>query len=245
MKYVYYVVAIVMVFSGLAAYGLLDTRIEISEPVLSINDRIFSASELDKILETEPSDTTRDQFIESLIEKQLLIQEGIKQKINTEERFRLSVQDFYEQSLVKILLDRKLDSLVVDVTTEEVSKYEELYTSQLVIKKIIYPTIENFKNKTNKKVQTLNSDFINLSNDLKFIVLNLNKGESTNPQNRGDQGMVIYKLQDIIPMEKSQETIQKPFDVKRVSLFIQDKKKEQLLTQWIADIRQSADIWRK
>jgi len=245
MKYVYYVVAIVMVFSGLAAYGLLDTRIEISEPVLSINDRIFSASELDKILETEPSDTTWDQFIESLIEKQLLIQEGIKQKINTEERFRLSVQDFYEQSLVKILLDRKLDSLVVDVTTEEVSKYEELYTSQLVIKKIIYPTIENFKNKTNKKVQTLNSDFINLSNDLKFIVLNLNKGESTNPQNRGDQGMVIYKLQDIIPMEKSQETIQKPFDVKRVSLFIQDKKKEQLLTQWIADIRQSADIWRK
>ncbi len=245
MKYVYYVVAIVMVFSGLAAYGLLDTRIEISEPVLSINDRIFSASELDKILETEPSDTTWDQFIESLIEKQLLIQEGIKQKINTEERFRLSVQDFYEQSLVKILLDRKLDSLVVDVTTEEVSKYEELYTTQLVIKKIIYPTIENFKNKTNKKVQTLNSDFINLSNDLKFIVLNLNKGESTNPQNRGDQGMVIYKLQDIIPMEKSQETIQKPFDVKRVSLFIQDKKKEQLLTQWIADIRQSADIWRK
>ncbi len=43
MKYVYYIVAIVIVFSGLAAYGLLDTRIEVSEPVLSINDRIFSA----------------------------------------------------------------------------------------------------------------------------------------------------------------------------------------------------------
>jgi len=35
------------------------------------------------------------------------------------------------------------------------------------------------------------------------------------------------------------------FDVKRASLLIQDKKKEQLLDEWAELIRESAKIWRK
>ncbi|MFH2059621.1 MAG: hypothetical protein ABIJ59_12060 [Pseudomonadota bacterium] len=245
MKYVYYIVAIVIIFSGLAAYGLFDTRIEISEPVLSINDRIYSDAELEKLLKIEPFDMTREQFIQSLIEKQLLIQQAIKMDINKEENFRQSVQNFYEQSLIKILMDRKLDSLVVDVTTEEVARYEELTQKKLTITKLIYPGMVDLKNRTNETIEVINTEFINLSDDLKFIVLNLNKGESSNPQNRWETGAVIYRLDDIKPIEKTANDREKVFDVKQVSLFIQGKKKEQLLEKWIASIRESADIWRK
>ena len=245
MKYVYYIVAIVIIFSGLAAYGLFDTRIEISEPVLSINDRIYSEMELEKLLKIELSDMNREQFIQSLIEKQLLIQQAIKMEINKEENFRRSVENFYEQSLIKILLDRKLSSMVVDVTTEEVSKYEELTGKKLTITKLIYPGIVDLKNRTNERIEVINTDFINLSDDLKFIILNLNTGESSNPQSRGEAGPVIYRLDDIQPIEKTANDREKVFDLKRVSLFIQDKKKEQVLEKWITSIRESAEIWRK
>src|SRR3989339_695076 len=127
MKYIYYILVIMIVFSGLAAYGLFDTRVEISKPFLSINDRIISEAEFESALKRKPSYMSREQFAESLIDKQLLIQEAVRMKINKEENFRSAVEIFYEQSLIKILLDRKLDSLVVDVTDAEMEKYEEFY----------------------------------------------------------------------------------------------------------------------
>ncbi len=245
MKYIYYILAIVIVFSGLAAYGLFDTKVEISKPVLSINDRIYSEKELEKLLAAEKSDMTREQFIQSLIEKQLLIQQAIKQKINAEENFRRSVENFYEQSLIKILLDRKLDSLVVDVTTEEVARYEELTGKNLVITKMTYPRMQDLKNRTNEQVETIHSDFLNLSDDLKFIVLMLKKGDSSRPVVREGRGAMIYRVEDIAPRDTTAGGKEKAFDVKRVSLLIRDKKKEQLLEEWINSIRKSADIWRK
>lgn len=245
MKYIYYIIGIVIVFSGLTAYGLFDARIEVSEPVLSVNDRIFSKTEMDRLLAYNPSDQTRDEYIESLIEKQLLIQEAIRERINEEESFRRSVENFYEQSLIKILLDRKHDSLIVDVTTDEVAKYDELTRKKMIITKLSYPSMTDLKNRTNEKTQTINTEFINLSDNLKFILLNLNPGESSRPLSLEDQGAVIYRLENIEDADPLVAKLNQSFDVKRVSLFIQSMKKEELLEQWINDIRASADIWRK
>ena len=124
MKYIYYIIVIMVIFSGLVAYGLFNTKIEISKPFLSINDRVFSETEFKNMLLNKPHHMTQEQFIEETIEKQLFIQEAVKMEINKEQSFRMSVQNFYEQSLIKVLLDRKLDSLKVDVTDEEIAKYK-------------------------------------------------------------------------------------------------------------------------
>jgi hypothetical protein len=245
MKYIYYILAIMVIFSGLAAYGLFDTRIEVSEPVLSVNDRIFSASELDKLLKIDPTDMTRDHFIEALIEKQLLIQEAIRQEINKEESFRRSVQNFYEQSLIKTLLDRKYDSLVVDVSAQEVARYEELTTKQVVITKQIYPSLKDLEQQTNQSSQMIDSAFVDLSDDLKYVVLTTKKGVFSEPVYQTGQGMMMYRVDDILPLKEAVTQNNRPFDVKRVSLFIQGKKKEQIIQQWTRDIRNAADIWRK
>lgn len=242
MKYIYYIIAIMVVFSGMAAYGLFDARLEISEPFLSINDRIISEDEFEKILPGKPSYMTREQFIESVIDKQLLIQEAVRSDINKEETFRLSVENFYEQSLIKILLDRKLDSLVVDVTDDEMEKYRTFIQNKLFITKMIYPSLKDAQEKTNEKVEKIEEDFIDLSDDLKFIVLNLDIGQSSKPRS-SDFGVFVYRLDKIQNQEKSEEV--EKFDTKQVSLYIQDKKKEQLLDEWIDNIRESAEIWRK
>jgi len=242
MKYLYYIIAIVVVFSGLAAYGLFNTSIEISKPVLSVNDRIFSQDEFEELLSREPSDMSPEQFVESIIEKQLLIQEAIKMDINKEESFRQSVQNFYEQSLIKILIDRKFDSLVVDVTNDEIAKYEDLLQDKLFLTKTIYPSMDDAQKSINGTIDKIKADFINLSADLKFIVLNLKIGESSKPEST-DFGVFVYRLDDVQKNENFDKT--KQFDIKRVSLYLQDKKKEKLLDEWTDKIRESAEIWRK
>ncbi|MCK5164008.1 MAG: hypothetical protein KAQ72_09830 [Desulfobacula sp.] len=243
MKYIYYIIAIMVIFTGMAAYGLFDTRLEISKPFLSINDRIISEDEFKKMLVKKSSHMSREQFIESVIDRQLLIQEAIKTEINKEESFRRSVENFYEQSLIKIFLDRKLDSLLVDVTNDEIAKYEAFIQNKLFLTKMIYPSLKDAQKQTNETIEKIEADFMDLSDDLKFIVLNLNPGESSKPRPT-DFGVFIYRLEDIQKKEKSKKDQMKEFDIKQVSLYIQDKKKEQLLDEWTEKIRESAEIWR-
>ncbi len=123
MKYLYYIVGILAVFSGLVAFWLLDTNVEFSEPAIVVNDRIITESEYKELLPSKPYYMTENQYIDSIITKQLLIQEAVRQNINKEESFRKSVENFYEQSLIKILLDRKQNALAVDATDEQIEEY--------------------------------------------------------------------------------------------------------------------------
>lgn len=245
MKYIYYIAGIMIVFSGLAAYGLFDTRVDVSKPFLSVNDRIVSVEEFEKMLARKPSYMSREQFAESVIDKQLLIQEALRMEINREESFRQSVENFYEQSLIKTLLDRKLDSLVVDVTNDDIAKYERLMQQKVFLTRMTYPSLTDAQNQTRETVQTMESDFINLSGDLKFMVLTLEKGAVSKPDIKGMEGIVVYRLDDIQEREASGTDQTAEFDIKQVSLFIQDKKKEQLVNEWTGNIRESADIWRE
>lgn len=246
MKYLYYIAGILVVFSILAIYGLVDTRVEISKPAIVVNDRIITELEYKDLLPSKPYYMTEDQYIDSIITKQLLIQEAVSQEINKEESFRASVESFYEQSLIKILLDRKLNSLAVDVTDEEIEKYQEFSQSQVHISKLMYETLDEALAGKDFTIQKIESDFIDISDDLKFIVLHLEKGQSSQPQisNSGmpDSGAVVYRLEDIKHMNAGKI---KEIDIERVSRFIQDKKKEVLMDEWTKNLKENSEIWRK
>jgi hypothetical protein len=235
-----------LVFSGLAVYGLVDdTRIDISEPFISVNDRIISKTEFEKMTRRKPDYMTREQFIESVIDQQLMIQEAIRMDIHKEESFREAVENFYEQSLIKILLDRKMDALTVNVTENEIEKYRKWTGYTLFLTKFIYPGMKDALEKTSGTVQKITADFTALPDDLKFTVLSLEKGAVSQPKDMGMQGVVIYRLDDKKPV-KSNDTLQKEtFDARQIQRFLQNMKKEQLLDEWTRNIRQSADIWRK
>lgn len=241
MKYIYYIIAILAVFSGISAYVIFDPCIEISKPFLSINDRIISRAEFERFLTRKPAYMSQDQFVETVIERQLLIQEAIKNDINKEKNFQSCIQHFYEQSLIKVLLDRKQASLAVDVAMDEVKKYKACLGNNFVITKMVYPSMEDMQGKTNGYAHTFESEFSYLSDDLQFIIFNLNSGETTEPKIT-DSGIVQYKLEHIRKQEELY-TMEK-FDIKRVSLFLDDKKKEALMNEWVDKIREKAEIWR-
>lgn len=243
MKYIYYVIAVMLIFSGLAAYGLFDTRIEISKPYLSVNDRIFSENEFEKMLVRKPPHMTREQFVDSVIEKQLLIQEAVKMKINQEENFRQTVENFYEQSLIKTLVDRKLKDLKVEVTNDEIEKYRIYRQYTFHLTKQVFPSMSSTTDPNTAVIEVLEKDFLSLSDNLKFIVMQLNPGQSSAPRMDSFGRVSVYTLDRMV--KKQDLTNLGEFDIKRVSLMIRDQKKNQLMDEWIAQIRKSADIWRK
>jgi len=242
MRYVYYIIAIVIVLSGLTAYGIFDTKVELSKPFLSVNDRIISKDEFAAMLKSTPDYMSRDQFIESVIERQLLIQQAIKQEVNREEGFRQSVEDFYEQSLVNMLLERKRNSLVVDVTDDELEKYENFLNTHVTITKTRYQTLEDAKAKRNGKSEIIETRFIDLPDDLKFIILNMPQGNVSSPE-PSVNGYVTYWLSHVV--ENDSTAKEKSFDMKKVSIFLQGKKKQELIDEWTRSIRESAQIWRE
>lgn len=245
MRYIYYIAVIMLIFSGLAFYGLVDTRIDISEPFISVNDRIISKTEFEKMTRRKPDYMTKEQFIESVIDQQLMIQEAIRMDIHKEESFRESVENFYEQSLIKILLDRKLDSLTVDVTEDEIEKYRKWTAYKLFLTKFIYPGMKDALEKTNGTAQKITAAFTALPDDLKFTVLSLGKGAVSQPKHMGMQGIVVYRLDDKKKILNTDAHQQEAFDARQIERFLKDMKKEQLLGEWTRNIRQSADIWRK
>ncbi len=244
MKYIYYILAIVIVFSAFAAYGLFDTKVEISHPLFSVNDRVVSEKEFNKMLEHKPAWMTKKQFMDSVIDKQILIQEAIKTGINKEESFRRAVENFYEQSLIKILLDRKLKSLVVDVSDDEIAKYENYLGYRIFLTRFVYPDLDSARSGKNCTGEKIDNEFINLSDDLKFIVLNLEPGQSSKPR-QGKGGVIVYRLDKIEKIKKPDNGRTGIFNLKKVSVFLQDMKKEQLLEEWTDKLRASAHIWRK
>lgn len=242
MRYVYYIIAIVVVFTGLAVYGVFDAGVEVSKPSISVNDRIISRDEFSRLLKGRPAGMTREQFAESVIDNQLLIQEAIKLKINQEESFRQSVESFYEKSMIKILLDRKRKSLVVDVTDEELEKYENLLSQKVVITKMRYQNLDDAGSNSNGIHESIEAEFEDLPDDVKFIILNLKKDKLSPPRPTA-LGYVVYRLDKTVEKEKTDP--ESAFDIKKVSIYLQDKKKEEKLEEWMRSIRDKADIWRE
>ena len=241
MKYLYYIVGIMAIFSMLAVYGLMDTRVEISKPAIVVNDRIITESEYKALLPSKPYYMTEDQFIDSIITKQLLIQEAVKQDINKEESFRKSVENYYEQSLIKLLLDRQLTTLAVAVTQKELERYQALSQSKIYVSKLRYQTLAAALAQDNPVVQKIKSDFMEISDDLKFIVFTLEKGQSSEPFVT-NTGVIVYRLEDIKPKNTGKIS---EIDMEKVSLFIQDKKKEVLMDEWSKKLKENAEIWRQ
>lgn len=241
MRYLYYIGGIIVLFSVLAAYGVFKTKVEISKPAVVINDRIISESELETRIKLKPYYMNRDEYIDSLIDEQLLIQEALNKEIHKEESFRQSVQQYYEQSLIKILVDRKLSSLKTSVSDNEIQKYKILSASRLIISKFGYKSLNEAQNSVSQTPQKIDADFVDLSDGLKFTLLNLKKGEMSPPVESG-MGVLSYRIDQIIPLEapKRGDT-----DDEQIRNFIAGYKKEQLMADWIRELKANAEIWRE
>jgi parvulin-like peptidyl-prolyl isomerase len=239
MKYLYYIVFVFVAVSVAAGYFLTAFQTPSPNAALIINDRVITTDELNNCYASiRPDIKDRDNFINSMITKELLIQESQRSGIDKEEAFRKSIQDYYEQSLIKLLMDRKLAGFNVSVSDEELDRYVPYLNKKILLSIFSFEDLDKAKSGRYRRVEQKTSSFEDLSNEIKDQVVHLKKGEMSQPVKSGD--VYITLRIDSVDSQPSPALSQEERERTRNGLL--EAKKEKMINDWFADLRNKARI---
>jgi hypothetical protein len=234
MRYLYYIAAILILATAVIVYQFIsDIPSGQKNAAIVVNERIISAEEFDAL--KPPHDETREDFINAVVTKELMIQEAQKEGIDKEESFRRSIQNFYEQSLIKALLDRKFASIKSEVNDGEIDKYVLLADKTLDLTIYTADNPEDAKANKFREERRLIS-FSDLSREMKSVVILLKKDDKSTLIQAGDKYIVI-KLNDIRSgLKKS------VIDREEIRGSLVEEKRELQMNAWMEGLKKKATI---
>ena len=126
---VFLLLALLLLGAGCTA----NTPPESETIVLQVNDSAITLPEFNEMLkfsayadpELEITEQTRDDFVQYLIRRQLMIQEAARLKLDRKNEFVMTIQTYWESTLIRNLMDLKSQELKqhVLVTEDEITRY--------------------------------------------------------------------------------------------------------------------------
>ncbi len=236
MRHIVYILIIILIISISIGYRLFAVAPPEKEPALSINNKVFSTEELDQLSRMRGKHQTRKEFINSIVTEELLIQEAQRLEIHKQEDFRQSVENFYKQSLIKILIDRKLDSLNIIVDNEEVNRYADLQNSIIHITKYHFKTLEEVSQPLPPDGDKKSLSFKNLSGRMAYLISSIEEGQATKPIKDSEE-YIVYRLDRI---EKGETIDNVPKSL--IKKIIGEEKKQEAIDEWIVDLKEKGSI---
>lgn len=125
MRYFARIVVLIVLFACSVLVFAYYQQPRMDEAVLlSIGSEKYRLEDLEECFQKNLfGSTDRTCFIESLIDRQLLLQEAQRQRLDQEPAFVKFMQDYLEQSLLRLVVDRFYARLEPEVTPEEVDYY--------------------------------------------------------------------------------------------------------------------------
>ncbi len=183
MKYLLTIFILVAMSSMLTLYYLWPNTSQIAE-----NTNSPSASSYH-----QPGEDAR---LAASATRQILVQEAQRIGIDKEDSFRMSLKEYYEQSLVKVLTDRKLAEMKVSVSEKDVDKYLSRFGN--IVTFMRFP-VENGEIKEDNGQQSTVL-FDELSSTLRLLIADLKQGESAKQFETGTEISVV-RLDKIEPAD--------------------------------------------
>ncbi|MBU1234514.1 MAG: SurA N-terminal domain-containing protein [Proteobacteria bacterium] len=236
MKYLFTIFVLVALSSAVTLYYLWPSDPVSSQDVaLRVNGHPMSRKQIDdQSREQGYHGETLEEQMDSLVTRQLLLQEAQRLGIDKEEGFRKALKLYYEQSLIKVLTDRKMATLTIDVSEEDIDRYlscsGKRYTfTQTPIERGNLPEAQSRQNTVL---------FDDLSEPMRFLLSSLQPGESASQFDTGTEVSTIR-------LDKVEEaTGQKPvaYDRSRVRELIGNSQRSREIDSWIHSLRKNASI---
>jgi len=99
------------------------------EPAINIGSIVITAEEFEQAYQKSrsfrPGELSRKEFLDNLVTRKLILQEAEVLGLDKDQQFLESLQLFWEQALMKLVLARKLNelTLVCRVSEKEISDY--------------------------------------------------------------------------------------------------------------------------
>ncbi len=239
MKYIYYIIGILVVITIALSMRLCGLKVEVSEPGLVVNDRIISRSELDEFAEVGSYHSRGEGFWDAVITRELLIQEALKEGIHKEEAFRKSIESFYEQSLIKALIDRTYQRLSPEVTADMIERYKEMCNKTISYTKFVYESEGAVDKEAPDSVVNEAREFEDLSGGLRFSLFMLEPGKSTSPE-LSNEGYVVYRL-DGVSEGSGTNDMEEDEEIRGT---LMEQTREAMFDEWLGKIKKEAHIKR-
>ncbi len=240
MKYIAYIALIITAATiGLFAFGRFNTPPPPVDAALTINNRTLTLAELQNRYDRNPyGGGDRDTFYESVITRELLLQEAQRAGIDREESFRQTVQEFFEQSLIKVLMDRKYQELLPSLTPEEIAAYRSRMDKRFRLTLLRYPTVELAQLGRDGTAEPISETFLDLPALLREKVLKLKPGEKTEPFIAGQDIIVVRLDAEESLVEEDKTVLSEPQLVKKIT----EEKRAMMMDQWVEGLRQKAQV---
>jgi len=122
-------IAAIVIISIIAAFTLnnyfsnCQCR-QVKNPSLVVGNARYTLEDLQQRIKKSPyAFTDRAYFINSVIDRELLLQEAQRERLDQEPEFVHAMQEFLEQSLVRLVVDRHYNSLKPNVSDADIERY--------------------------------------------------------------------------------------------------------------------------
>lgn len=240
MKYLYSIVGIIFLLSCVMwAISINGSSEKPGKNALVVNDRSIPFSELLQLWQQKPYHyRDQEEFLEDLVLRELLIQEAIASGIADEEQFKQLIQDFFEQSLMKTLLDRKQLENKITISAEDLSLFRKARQSHYQLTLVRYATYQQAQQDNNGQQQALNDDFVNLPEAVQSRLLPLRPGVLS-PAFADGAEFVRLRIEKIEPLTLIQGAIEPDEELRQQ---LQYMLQQQQLGEWIQQIRLKAVV---
>lgn len=206
---------------------------------------IYEQKEKDKSLQLTPDQVRAS--LDKLIEKEVLIKEATRRKLHEREDFIRTIEKFWEQTLIRDLLNIKNHDIVQTtfISQEELKNYYLLKKVRMTFKVLLcpdYPTAQKLRDELGQGKEpawkdqpgplTLDRLDLRMAKDLS----GLRAGEATITQ----QGETVYLLQVISreditlpPLEALREKLEKE---------LAQRKQQREIEQWVQELKEGMKV---
>lgn len=246
MRYLYIVGGLILIVLGISGMTFLRFRPPESKEFVRINERVITTEEFEKqyseAISFYKQEKSKKDFLEELITKELLLQEAKRRGLDLKPDFRRSIQNYYEQTLLKNLAQERMSEIKVSVSEEEVQSYYKNMGKVFIIRTIVTPDQE----KAEEAIRSFPSDrgelktlyFDEIPEELLGDILGLKEGEVLRRPVRSEKGFIVLKVEAIRkvslpPFEKVSSEIRRN---------LEEKKKRLEMEKWLGELRRRANI---
>ena len=224
-------------FIGAALYMLRPAP---EEAAITVNKKTVSLNDFNRMFQKKSYIQNRNSFIHSLVVKELLVQEALKSGIQNEKAFIDSVRDHYEQTLVKLTIDRKYETVDSRIDDSLVDRYIALSDKVIDISVLDYASIPDFKNGKPLKEESLSLPFNRLSLEVKYELLTLREGQTSKPScSDSENDCSVFRVNKI---RSDQVKTDKEEDREAIRQLLAEQKKEWMISEWLENLKKKADI---
>jgi hypothetical protein len=176
-------------------------------------------------------------LLDSAITRELLIQEAQRLKLDKEESFRVSLKTFYEESLVKTLMDRQYTLPKIAISDTEIDAYLALFGKMVTFTRLPVTATPSPVPASDQGPQN-EVLFDDLAEPLKFLLSSLKPGEYAMKFDTGSEQYAI-RLDAVTPSPALRPSVPEREHVRRL---LADYKRQQQIANWLNELRNNASI---